>query len=97
MPLLMLEGDAAFSRFRIAGLLDEIRKAIPASAIRGIEAIHVFLVETSGTLSADTQRKTFALLAASRPFVLTDGFLVTPRKGTISPWSSWIRCPTRLR
>ena len=84
----MLEGDAAFSGFRIAGLLDEIRKETPALKIGRIEAAYVYLLETDGPLSADTLRKTQALLAARREFNVKDGFVVTPRKGTISPWSS---------
>jgi phosphoribosylformylglycinamidine synthase len=84
----MLEGDAAFSAFRIVGLLDEIRKESPQLKINRIEATYIFLIEIDGTLSEDTRKKSFALLAAKREFAMRDGFLVTPRKGTISPWSS---------
>jgi len=88
----MLEGGPAMSDFRLAALLKSVRSAGPRADIAEIAARHVYFLEPAGELpawpDADTLDKAGALLDARGPFEANDGFLVTPRMGTISPWSS---------
>ena len=88
MGLIILRGKPAFSDFRIAALRAGLEKAEPHFTIAGIDASHVYFIETCGELSRDVLEKTYALLVADGEFDGGDGFFVTPRKGTISPWSS---------
>ena len=88
MQPLILEGGSAFSSFRIDALLKSIREAGPGLCVDDIEARFVYFIEASSSPSADTMDKARALLNAGREFVAGKGFLATPRKGTISPWSS---------
>jgi len=84
----ILKGPAAFSSFRMTALRDAVRAAAPALNVAGVDATHVYFVETTAALSPDAIQKTLALLGVNGDFDLTGGFFVTPRKGTISPWSS---------
>jgi len=85
---LILEGGIAHSGFRIKALMDAIQTAAPTLGISAIESEYVYFVERAGDLSADVLEKTMALLGATGELADSDGFFVTPRKGTISPWSS---------
>ncbi len=81
-----LQGFNGFSEFRLAALLDRLQGVLPS--VMSIEATFVFLLDACEQPTADVLHKVYALLGAKRPFERDDGFLVTPRKGTISPWSS---------
>jgi phosphoribosylformylglycinamidine synthase len=59
-----------------------------ASEITHIDAVEVYFIESANVLDDQTTERTFALLAANHHFEREGGFFVTPRKGTISPWSS---------
>ena len=85
---MVLEGGAALSGFRVTALLDSLEKEVSGLGVTGIEAEYVYLLETKQSLSDDVMAKSRALLAAKDEFGDGDGFFVTPRKGTISPWSS---------
>jgi phosphoribosylformylglycinamidine synthase len=85
---LVLEGGIAHSGFRVKALMDAIEATAPSLAVSAIESEYVYFVERDGELSADVLEKAYALLAATGELKDGDGFFVTPRKGTISPWSS---------
>jgi phosphoribosylformylglycinamidine synthase len=88
MKPLLLQGRPAFSPFRTAALRDALQAALPETPLRDPEVHELYLLETDSPLEGETREHVFALLAAETPFSATDGFFVTPRKGTISPWSS---------
>jgi phosphoribosylformylglycinamidine synthase len=58
--------------------------------ITSVDAVETYLIESDAPLDGPTAQRAFALLAAKEHFTRADrgGFFVTPRKGTISPWSS---------
>ena len=88
--MLHLRGSAALSDFRLKKLLNKARAAVPM--VQKIEAEFVHLATVDGDLSTAEQGQLEALLnygyqpLGHEP----DGQLlfVTPRPGTISPWSS---------
>ncbi len=88
MTPLILQGGSAHSGFRVKALLEAVGAAIPSRGVSGIEASYVYFVERDADISSQVMDRTYALLGASREFGGGDGFFVTPRKGTISPWSS---------
>jgi phosphoribosylformylglycinamidine synthase len=83
-----LQGQPALSEFRLAGLLDRLKTRLPDVEIASMEATYVYFLDVSGSLPADTLTKTHALLGTAEAATVSGGVFVTPRKGTISPWSS---------
>jgi phosphoribosylformylglycinamidine synthase len=88
MKPILLEGAVALSDFRIASLLARSASLGIEGSLSRIEATYVYMIDASGPLSADVSAKTHALLGALGDHCSAGGFFVTPRKGTISPWSS---------
>jgi len=88
MSLLLLHGASAFSTFRIDALADKIARQARLSDTPHIDARFVYLLETSGELNGAMLARACSLLGASGVAEFSGGFFVTPRKGTISPWSS---------
>ena len=90
MKPIVLRGQPAFSSFRIAALLRRIRQAAPNLGFDRLDSIFVYFVETDRELSGSVLEHARALLEATEFMdpVVTSGLFVTPRKGTISPWSS---------
>ncbi len=93
MPdFLALPGRRAVSSFRLAKLLEALVAARPAAAIVGLAARYRHYVDLSGPLDARGRDVLERLLtygprevgASPRP----PDFVVVPRPGTISPWSS---------
>lgn len=88
--MLTLRGSAALSAFRREKLLTQIR-AIDSS-IRAVDAEYVHFASLSGDLAAEQQQVLEALLHYGPRAEAVDNsgrlFLVLPRPGTISPWSS---------
>ncbi len=84
----VLSGKPALSGFRVAALMANIEKTAAHLSIKGMDASYVYFIETEEYPPDDVMAKCRALLAAGKEFNLAGGFLVTPRKGTISPWSS---------
>jgi phosphoribosylformylglycinamidine synthase len=85
---LALRGSAAFSASRLARLQQAVGKVV--SGI-GLAAEHWYFIELDGLLSTDESARLKDLLGISPTLsVAPDGqmLLVTPRLGTISPWSS---------
>jgi phosphoribosylformylglycinamidine synthase len=85
---LILEGSAAFSDFRIRALMERLTAAAPTPAIERVVANHVYFLHTTGPLNAEQLGRAQSLLGTGTAFDAEHGFFVTPRKGTISPWSS---------
>jgi phosphoribosylformylglycinamidine synthase len=85
--ILKLRGAAALSDARLARLVDDCRATVPR--LRGLGATQYFLVECDGEPDEGARARLQALLGA-QPAGSVEGasLLVTPRLGTISPWSS---------
>jgi phosphoribosylformylglycinamidine synthase len=89
--ILFLRGAPALSAFRLQRLQDRLSAAVPAAAsvIAAIDAEYWHVVRLRAPLDAAASEQLGRLLEA-QPAVEGQGelFLVTPRVGTISPWSS---------
>ncbi|HZX33264.1 MAG TPA: phosphoribosylformylglycinamidine synthase, partial [Rhodocyclaceae bacterium] len=85
--LLCLKGDPAFSAFRLQRLQSRLTAALPD--IEAVAADYWHFAALRRPLSAEDRQKLAALLE-EKPAAAEAGelFLVTPRIGTISPWSS---------
>ncbi|MGE5490581.1 MAG: phosphoribosylformylglycinamidine synthase, partial [Actinomycetota bacterium] len=85
--LLCLKGDPAFSAFRLQRLQSRLTAALPD--IEAVAANYWHFAALRRPLSAEDRQKLAALLE-EKPAGAEAGelFLVTPRIGTISPWSS---------
>ncbi len=82
-------GINALSDFRRAQLLKKLRTIDPK--VSSAEAEYCHFVDVGGSLSKQADQQLASLLSYDTPFSgQADGqlFLVTPRIGTISPWSS---------
>ena len=88
MKPILLRGGPAVSDFRISPLVDSLNGELPELDVSGIETRFVFFLQMEAAPGDDVRDKAYALLGAEGEFSLDDGFLVMPRKGTISPWSS---------
>ncbi len=89
--ILFLRGAPALSAFRLQRLQDRLSAAVPAaaSAIVSIAAEYWHVVRLRGELDAASRAQLDRLLEAlPAGDVAGELFLVTPRVGTISPWSS---------
>ncbi|MDB5814898.1 MAG: Phosphoribosylformylglycinamidine synthase [Rhodocyclales bacterium] len=87
--ILKLRGAPAFSAVRASRIADTVLAA--ASRVRGLVAEHWYFVEISAALSDIEHVRLIDLLAAHPASTSLPGgvaLLVTPRLGTISPWSS---------
>jgi phosphoribosylformylglycinamidine synthase len=88
--MLILRGSSALSPFRLQKLLEDLKGAgVPA---RAVSAEFVHLAEIAGELS-DADRRVLEQLLTYGPRRATSQVsglvrVVTPRPGTISPWSS---------
>ncbi|HSX46773.1 MAG TPA: phosphoribosylformylglycinamidine synthase [Patescibacteria group bacterium] len=83
------KGIGALSEFRRAGLLKRLQK-IDAS-IQDLQAEYIHLADVKRRLAKQEDEKLQQLLTYDKPFVGDSSgelFLVVPRPGTISPWSS---------
>ena len=85
---ILLIGRPAYSNFRVKALLDALQTARPELKIQAIKAHEIYLLDCPYGLKPEAQAQVDSLLGATGPFNLKEGFFVTPRKGTISPWSS---------
>jgi phosphoribosylformylglycinamidine synthase len=87
--ILQLRGPRALSQFRLAKLLASLQKIDPG--LRSLSAEYRYLVELERALEPHESRTLLALLDdGGPPPGEEDGsiFLVVPRLGTVSPWSS---------
>ncbi len=91
MQPIIFQGLPAFSDFRLKALQNALNEAIAEHDITNIDAVEVYFIEASGPLDDQTTERACALLSANHHFDRQEnggGFFVTPRKGTISPWST---------
>ncbi|MCL4725519.1 MAG: phosphoribosylformylglycinamidine synthase, partial [Rhodocyclaceae bacterium] len=89
MPeVLKLRGAAAFSANRLARLTRNVQAALPK--LKGLAAEHWYFVELNAPLAAVDLERLRDLLGAHPADREPAGTLrlVTPRLGTLSPWSS---------
>ena len=88
--MLILRGAPALSAFRHGKLLEQLSQKVPA--VTGLYAEFAHFAEVDGELTDDQQQVLGRLLkyGPSVPVQEPTGrlFLVVPRLGTISPWSS---------
>ena len=83
-----LWGTPAHSPYRLKQLQSEIEKVAP---IQGLKTRHVYFIEASQPLTAEERAHLSILLNGSEQEVQVEEqptCVVTPRIGTISPWSS---------
>ncbi len=87
--ILTLRGGAAFSPTRLSRLTESARNALPE--LKSLAAEHWYFIELARSLAAQELDRIKDLLSAHPATdALAAGtmLLVTPRLGTISPWSS---------
>jgi len=87
--MLLLRGGLALSPFRQNKLLQRIQVAVPT--IKSVYAEFLHFVHTSRSLAQDEQSRLSELLNYAETGISEPAgelFLVIPRTGTISPWSS---------
>lgn len=86
--IIHLSGASAFSATRLQRLIQHVQTALPK--LKKLSANYVYFVETTEALDAQAMSKLGELLGveegASKD--LGQSLWVTPRLGTISPWSS---------
>jgi phosphoribosylformylglycinamidine synthase len=86
----VFRGGPALSNFRLNALLKQVAAEVPEAGIVTMEASSIFVVETAPSFLAELWPRVYSLLDTDRQIapVVTDGLFVTPRKATLSPWSS---------
>ena len=87
--MLAYKGIAALSDFRTQKLLARLQAIDPS--IKGLGAEYVHLVDTDAKLSAEDEARLQQLITYGTSFMdSAEGapYVVVPRPGTISPWSS---------
>ena len=90
MPLLFYDGPPALTAFRRAALLERCRRCAPR--VRALEARFLYMAWFAEPPAAGAVRRLGQVLGAEAAHdsleTSTFSLLVTPRPGTISPWSS---------
>ena len=91
--MILLLGSDAYSPFRLDAIRDAIAKADPGLGAVEIAARWVYAIQTVGdSVDAGELARAASLLNADGELdgakAAPGSFFVTPRKGTISPWSS---------
>ncbi len=87
--MLQLQGGIALSPFRQAKLLNKLSALIPQ--ITDVQAEYIHFINSEQALSDEQQQRLNQLLSYEESLTAQKGeqyLLVTPRPGTISPWSS---------
>ena len=88
-PPLVWPGGAAFSGFRLAKLLEDVRARVPG--VTGVAARFLHVIDLASPLPGAGEQTLRGLLDdGAPPMDDLDGpwLLVLPRTGTVSPWSS---------
>ncbi len=88
MEPIILQGLTAFSPFRKKGLLKALQTACPSANISDFSAVFTYFLDLETELPDTLFEHVLTLLSAETKWNRKGGFFVTPRKGTISPWSS---------
>ena len=84
--VLFLKGAPAFSNFRLNRLKDQARSVVPSLAYFGAD--YWYLVALRSSLSVEEAHRLTVLLEAQSETPPAGALWITPRIGTISPWSS---------
>jgi phosphoribosylformylglycinamidine synthase len=87
--MLILQGPAAFSRFRLQRLLTKLQQH--ELAIQSVTAEFVYFIDLQDFMSEQAEAALCQLLPGAKKSTLPQDqncYLVTPRIGTISPWAS---------
>ena len=87
MITILLLGADAYSPFRLDAAKEAMRAAAPGFDVPNIDAKYVYALLASKEPGKETLSRASELLGATGPCDGAD-FFITPRKGTISPWSS---------
>jgi phosphoribosylformylglycinamidine synthase len=89
-PVTCFRAGPGLSDFRTDALIRALAAEEPALRIARIETTTIYLVETAPAPAPALWPRVAALLGTDHRIepVVRDGFFVTPRKGTLSPWSS---------
>ncbi len=82
------KGGPALSEFRLVNLLNGLSEGFGEKLDLRIAAEFVYLIDLNEALDERETEVACKLLEASTEAPAADGFFVTPRKGTISPWST---------
>ena len=88
MHPILIKGSSALSDFRLNNLKDALTNANPKLKSIRLTAQSIYLLDCEGSIDSDNQKKIHDLLGTHALFKESKGFFVTPRKATISPWSS---------
>ncbi len=89
MAPILLQGSTALSGARVSALRERLRRLEPAVELSRIDSHYVYVLDVAAPLVGGEWEQALALLGASGPHcAAAPGFFVTPRQGTISPWSS---------
>jgi len=91
--LLSLAGRSALSPFRLTKLLQRLAQVRPEHAVARLQATYRHFIELARPLPADERRTlddllTYGEVSAEVKTSPQASWLVVPRPGTISPWSS---------
>ncbi|HPW76050.1 MAG TPA: phosphoribosylformylglycinamidine synthase, partial [Kiritimatiellia bacterium] len=84
----MLQGTEAFSSFRLKALTGRVQACLDRPQAVRVEAHFVYLLDCARKPDRLTLDRACTLLGATEGPEPQGGFFVTPRKGTVSPWSS---------
>lgn len=88
MQPIILQGRPALSDFRQKALIKALKEHSCAASLHKIDAIEIYCIQAGAALDPQTKERAETLLGAKAGFSRAGGFFVTPRKGTISPWST---------
>ena len=88
MQPIILQGRPSFSKFRLSALQSALNATTPDLNISSVDALDVYFIEAKKPLKGAAKERSIALLNAEQTTINSGGFFVTPRKGTISPWST---------
>ena len=86
--MILLIGSDAYSPFRMDAIKDAVAKLDPAAGPVEIDAKWVYALETNGEAFDPEELKRAATLLNAEGECGAADFFVTPRRGTISPWST---------
>ena len=82
------QGQAALSPFRLEAMAKSLSERLPARKGIKVESRFIYLLDAAEALTDDETARAARLLDATPAPPPAGGFFVTPRKGTISPWST---------
>ncbi|MFA7173762.1 MAG: phosphoribosylformylglycinamidine synthase [Kiritimatiellia bacterium] len=88
MKVLMLKGTTIFSQFRLEAMIKKMGESLGTEGQLEVVAHYIYLLESAGKLDPVALERCRTLLEGRSFNGFKGGFYITPRKGTISPWSS---------